>query len=309
MDMMTNGKGKGDLAMFDYRMETFLKVCDTLNYTKAAQELAITQPAVSQHIHYLEKYYDTRLFEVNGKQVSITPAGKMLKDTVKVFVNDESRMKEKIKKASNEESPLRMGATITIGEFVLAKPLALYMRKHPKQNIKLTIANTEDLINGLAEGTLDFAIVEGYFDSSEYEHMLIKTERFIPVCAVGETDDILKKGQIEELFEKRLLIREEGSGTREIFEKSLELYNHHLTEFACRTELNSMYAIVKLLKEGGCISFLYESAVKEAIKMGELVEIPIDGYSVEHEFNFIWQKGSIYKKDFLKFGDMVKDNL
>lgn len=287
--------------MFDFRIVTFLTVCDTLNYTKAAEILSLTQPAVSQHIHYLEKEYGTRLFYKNGKQITITPAGEILRQTASSFINDEKIMEERLKLENNAGLPLRMGATVTIGEFLLIRPIAEYIRRHQERNVHLTIANTTDLIAKLHSGEIHFALVEGYFDTDNFDSMVFRTERFVPVCSVDHTFR-KKPERIEDLFSERLLLREEGSGTREILEKSMGVQGYSLSDFTGKMEVNSMYAIVQFLMENCGISFLYLSAVKKLIQEKKLKEIVLQDYSVHHDFTFIWNKGSIFGKEYRETG-------
>lgn len=105
--------------MLDYRIHTFLKVCETLNYTLAAKELHITQPAVSQHIHYLEKEYDTTLFVYSNKQLSLTRSGKILRKYLMTVQNDEKNIIKEIKSIKTTIETLSIGVTMTIGEYAI----------------------------------------------------------------------------------------------------------------------------------------------------------------------------------------------
>ena len=115
--------------MQDFRMETFLAVCRNLNYTKAAEELCITQPAVSQHIRHLEEYYGTRLFVSEGKKMVLTEAGRLLQSAGLTMRHEEYALKELMARAGATERSLHMGATMTIGEFVLPSMLRLPIRR------------------------------------------------------------------------------------------------------------------------------------------------------------------------------------
>ena len=149
--------------MQDFRMETFLAVCRNLNYTKAAEELCITQPAVSQHIRHLEEYYGTRLFISEGKKMVLTEAGRLLQSAGLTMRHDECALKEQMARAGAEGRSLHMGATMTIGEFVLPFMLNRFMLNEPEATVHVTVANTTDLLRSIDEGKLDFALVEGYF--------------------------------------------------------------------------------------------------------------------------------------------------
>jgi len=292
--------------MFDFRIVTFLTVCDTLNYTKAAEKLGLTQPAVSQHIHYLEKEYEIRLFQKSGKQIFITPEGEILRQTAASFLNDEKIMKERLRTEKKSELPLRLGATVTIGEFLLIRPVSEYIRQHPDRDVHLTIANTSELISRLQSGEIHFALVEGYFDAKIFESMVFRTERFVPVCSVNH---VFKREpeKIEDLFTERLLLREEGSGTREILEKSIGVQGYRLTDFTREMEVNSMYAIVQFLLENCGISFLYLSAVKTLVQEKKLKVIELQDYTVHHDFTFIWNRESVFGREYQETGrELIK---
>ena len=286
--------------MFDYRIKTFLTVCDTLNYTKAALLLNLTQPAVSQHIHYLEQEYQVDLFVQKGKQLFLTEEGQLLQQAAQTFLSDELSLKESMLCIPRQTPPVQFGATITIGEFVLPSLLSRYMKQHPRQNLKLTIANTSELIHELKEGKLQLAIVEGYFNASDFDCVIFRREQFIPVCSASHVFQT-NVHQLSDLLSQHLLVREKGSGTREILSRSLKAFNYKLDDFPYYTEINSMYAIVQLLQQDAGISFLYKAAVLPLLNQGILKEIPLNDYFMEHDFTFIWNRGSIYKTRYQQF--------
>ena len=149
--------------MLDFRMETFLKVCEYMNFTHAAHDLNLTQPAVSQHIKYLEKEYDAPLFARDKKKLTLTPAGEILRSALETMRNDENTMKIRMKESLCEKKILTFGVTMTIGEYAIVPSLSAFIKKHPDTDIHVRYANTQTLLSFLYEGSIDFAIVEGYF--------------------------------------------------------------------------------------------------------------------------------------------------
>lgn len=290
---MINKRWKGEKSMLDFRIETFFQVCHFMNFTKAAERLNITQPAVSQHIRYLENYYQTKLFQQEGKKLRLTEAGEMLYKVVSTMIHDEANLRKQILNLSNALKELRFGATKTVGEVVMSSILERYLKEYPDVHIHMKVANTTELLKCLEEGSLDFALVEGYFKKNDYDYLPYSTEKYIAVCSPTYT---LKKKpkQIEDLFGERLLVREPGSGTREVLERCLEEKNYEIDNFDKIAEIGSLHTIKELTKAGCGITFLYEVAVKEEIKKGELLPISIPDFHVYHDFNFIWRKGSVY---------------
>ena len=278
--------------MLDFRIQTFLSVCSHMNFTRAAEELHITQPAVTQHIHYLEKLYDTELFLHEGKKISLTPAGSIFLSTATTLKNDEQFMREQMKHSATGEAPLLFGVTMTIGEYVIATPIAHYLKKHPNTDLRIELSNTQELLSRLSTGEINFALVEGYFNTRDYDTLTYRTENFIPVCAASRK--FSPRLCLNDLLGERLIVRESGSGTRDILEKNLAVRNIRISDFAHTAEVSSMHTIVKLLTEDCGISFLYETAVQKEVSQGILKKIPLKDFSMTHDFTFLWNKGSIF---------------
>lgn len=285
--------------MLDFRIDTFLTVCEYMNFTKAAEALHITQPAVSQHIRYLEKEYQVKLFSYEGKRIRLTPAGELLNHAAVTLKNDQRFMQEQLLLASSHKVSLSFGTTMTIGEAVISAPLAAYIKQHPNANISMTIGNTDELLHKLNSGTIHFALVEGYYDREEYDSMIYKTEPFIPVCA-ADHQFLEEPSLLRDLLKERILIREPGSGTRDILEKNLSVKNLRLDQFAHVTEIGNMHVILELLAQDTGITFLYKTAVEKGIQQGIYRELHLDDFHMEHDFAFIWNKGSIYSDTYRK---------
>ena len=282
--------------MLDFRMETFLTVCQCMNFTRASEKLNITQPAVSQHIHFLEKHYNTKLFRYEGKKLRLTGAGEILRNASLTMMHDEISMQNQMQK-TDEEEEIRFGATRTVGDVLMGRILERYLRKYPDAKICMIVDNTQELLRKLDEGTIDFALVEGFFQKNEYDHQKYSDENYIAVCAPDYTfnsDKITTDVSVENLFHERLLVREEGSGTREVLERCLDAQNFSIHDFDKVMEVGSLQTIKELTKAGCGITFLYETAVRDELREGTLKRIPLKGFEISHEFSFIWRRGSIY---------------
>ncbi|MBL4931822.1 LysR substrate-binding domain-containing protein [Clostridium paridis] len=285
--------------MLDFRIDTFLTVCKYMNFTKAAEVLCITQPAVSQHIKYLEKCYDTKLFEYEGKKISLTESGKMLYETVATMKHDEQYLKEKINHEKLGIRNLKFGATLTIGEFILPPKLSDFLNKNNNMKITMIVENTEELLYKLEHGEIDFALVEGYFVKNEYDFIVYSREKYI--CIAGKDYKLKKPSHVlEDLLEETLIVREKGSGTRDIFEKNLERQNLTIDDFSKVIEIGNINAIKHLVKDNNGITALYEIAVKEELDNGMLKKIEIEDLQKSHDFYFIWRKNSAFKSFYEK---------
>ena len=278
--------------MLDFRMETFLTVCQCMNFTRASEKLNITQPAVSQHIRFLEKHYDTKLFRYEGKKLKLTRAGEILRSASLTMMHDEISMLSEMQKSGGNEE-VRFGATRTVGDVLMGEVLERYLDQYPDANIHMYVENTKELLKRLDEGKIDFALVEGFFKKNEYDFQKYSEEEYIAVCAPGYQFKQTPE-QIEDLFGERLLLREEGSGTREVLERYLDSQNFSLGDFEKQMEAGSLHTIKELAKAGCGVTFLYKVAVQEELNNGTLVRIPLKDFKLSHEFAFIWRRGSIY---------------
>jgi LysR family transcriptional regulator, transcriptional activator of the cysJI operon len=291
--------------MMDFRIDTFLTVCRHMNFTKAAEALNITQPAVSQHIHYLEDFYDVKLFVYEGKKMYLTNAGDILYQAAITMKHDNLHLKEIINDLNKRKNRLIFGATLTIGEFVMAKHIKSYLNLYPDAEVRMIEGNTSELLNRLRMGEIDFALVEGNYAKKEYDYLVYSQERYIPVCSKDYAFQREPK-KLPDLLSERIIIRESGSGTREILEKNLEYRNLEIEDFRYTVEIGGMNAIKSLVESGLGITFLYEAAVKKELEKGTLREIKLEDFQVSHDFAFIWNKGSIFSENYHEICEILK---
>ena len=291
--------------MLDFRIETFLSVCKYMNYTRAAEELRITQPGVSQHIRYLENYYGDKLFRYANKSLELTQAGMELRDAMIAVKHDNIFLKRLIREQTSEKKSIRFGATLTVGEFLLPDKLLHYMKKNSDVQVSFEIANTKELLSLLEDGQIDFAVVEGYFQKSEYEYRTVSREPYILVC--GTDYPIGKISTISDLLSHLLIVREEGSGTKDIFERYLAERGYSVCDFASVATVSSIHVIKQLLENNCGISSMYEVAVKKDLREGKLRRIELSDFPLYHEFNYIWRKNSVFKEYYQELFSFIHD--
>ncbi|MBK5202085.1 MAG: LysR family transcriptional regulator, partial [Spirochaetaceae bacterium] len=235
--------------MLDYKIRTFLKVCETMNYRKAAEELNMSQPSITQHIHSLEQYYNCKLFIYDRKHLIKTEQATILERfSLSMRANEKILCNTLLKQPKME---IRIGATKSIGNYVINDKIkSLY------DNYKLTfvIDNTYNLLSLLEKNDLDILLVEGLFDKSIYEYKLYKIENFVGICS--KTSPLLnRKVSFKELFGNNLILREKGSGTREIFEQELRKSSYSINQFKSCASISSFDYILDFVKDNKCISF------------------------------------------------------
>lgn len=291
--------------MLDFRHETFLTLCSCGSFTKAADLLHITQPAVSQHIKYLEEYYGCKLFDTTNRKLKLTHQGELLKEFAMTVFSDSKHIRENISAVNTYTLQFSFGATLSIGEYVMPEILSSLLTKYPEMKIHMSVANTQVLLERLNSGELDFIVVEGLFDKSQYDSILFSYERFIPVCS-PKSEFANSEVSFDEITKSRLILRERGSGTREIFENILQKYNYSLQSFDKVIEIGNMAAIKKMVSKGLGITFLFEVAGKMEIDSGILSVIDIHGFSEQREFNFVMLKNSFFRERYMKFYKLLK---
>ena len=287
--------------MIDYRLNTFLVLCDELNYTQTAKKLHITQPNVSQHIKYLEEYYNVELFKYKNRKLTMTKDAKKLNSLIIRLKSDSKKIEYIMEEKEEEKINLNFGATLTIGEYIM--PEIIKNLDLNKYKISMRVENTEALLYKLENSIIDFAMIEGHFDKSKYDTFLFSKEKFI---GIGSYEN-QKNYKLEDLLSHRLIIREKGSGTREVFEHILFDNNLSTGSFKDIVEIGNMNGIQKLVSENIGISFLYERATKEFMEKKLIRELNIENLNIYREFNFVILKNNKYKKRYFDIYNLIRN--
>lgn len=289
--------------MIDYRLLTFMDLHETMNYTKTAQNLNITQPAVTQHIKYLERKYQVKLFHYEKKHLQLSKEGEYLYHHALTLLANADKLLEDIQHVGDEQETIRMGATMTIGEYLVPQFLIALYEKNPALDLQLTLENTELLLDEVRNGNVDFALIEGLFNKEEFHTRLLKKEEMILILPPNHPLLERKIIKIEDLLQERIFVREPGSGTRDVFVQALAQYNLSLHNFAHCVQINHINMIKKMVEGGMGISFLYESAVNEDLANGKLETRKVRGFRLMREFNMVSLKDSIYNAQYDEYFD------
>ncbi len=291
--------------MLDYRLETFICVSKHLNFTKAAEELNITQPAVSQHIKFIEESYGIKLFHYAKKRLQLTEEGRLLLNSVTTMKHDEIYLRERLLKLQHEQSQITFGCTLTASEYIIPQQLSDYVRTNNTTNVKMIVANTQVLLDKINSGEIDFAFVEGYFNKNEYDYFTYSKENYIAVC--GKDYSFQQPIEcFEDLVKEKIIVREKGSGTRDILEKYAEEKNMNIKDFKSVIEIGNINTIKHFIKQNLGISFLYEIAVKKELANNEMKKIRLSDMQFTHDITFIYRKNSIFKQYYTDLFNQLK---
>ncbi len=280
--------------MFDSRIFTFLCLYKEMNYRKTAEQLNMTQPGVTQHIQHLEKQYGVKFFTYEGRRLCRTREAEIFKRHLDSIIAEEKAMRSEF--AAPQQLILNVGATKTIGEFVLAG-YAMEFLKDPGHSLNYIIDNTESLLKMLDDSELDFAVIEGVVDKSRYGYRLFKKEKFLGICR-KDHPFAGKEVPIEALFKETLLLREKGSGTRNLLEQAIRDRGFSLRSFERTVSLSNFTIITELLKAQNCITFAYAPILQQH---EGLAAFSVEGMHIEGEFNFVYCNKSIADEKISQF--------
>ena len=278
--------------MFDFRLQVFNTVANRLNFTKAAEELYITQPAVTKHIHEIENYFKVKLFERKGTKIKLTQAGTiLLQHTNQLFAIYRNLDFEMNNLTQNHSGILRIGASTTIAQYVLPKVLASFHKKFKDLKIKLTISNTESIEHALNNKQIDLGIIEGHSKNAQFKYTEFLKDEIVLASSTRSSFAMKQTISIDDLVAIPLVLREPGSGTLEVIAHALKPQGIGLQNLKCEMELGSTEGIKLYLLNADCMAFLSIHSILKELGQKELMIIDIEGVSIERNFYFIQEHG------------------
>lgn len=278
--------------MFDFRLQVFHTVARRLSFTRAAEELFITQPAVTKHIHEIENNFKVKLFDRDGRKIKLTPAGETLfqytEELFSVYRNLEFEMNTY---TQAHRGKLKIGASTTVAQYVLPQVLAAFHKKFKDIRVTMIINNTEEIEQALQDKEIDLGIIEGHSKKSFIKYTpFVKDE----IVLVADINNPLAKKQFittEELLKIPLLLREPGSGTLEVIAHALKPLKLKIAQLKNEMQLGSTESIKRYLLHSNCMAFVSIHSVLKELKLKEFCIIDVKGLSIERYFNFIQHQG------------------
>lgn len=278
--------------MFDFRLKVFQTVAHRLNFTKAAAELYITQPAVTKHIHELEQHFKVKLFERNGSRIKLTPAGESLRQQADQLFSFYQNLEFEMAGFSHDQKgKLRVGASTTVAQYVLPPVLAAFHQKFPHVQITLITNNTEQIENGLKNNEIDLGIIEGRSKNTSIKYSEFLKDEIVLVSSNKNAfakKEIIKAAELKNI---PLLLREPGSGTLEVISHALKLAGIKMRELKIEMQLASTESMKSYLPYSDCMAFLSIHSVLNELKRNELRIVDVKGLEIERYFYFIQLHG------------------
>jgi DNA-binding transcriptional LysR family regulator len=262
--------------MADRRLQVFHAVAKHLSFTKAAEALFMTQPAVTFQIKQLEEQFNTRLFDRGHGRISITPAGRLVLDYAERILSLSAELDTRLKEMTGEVAGLLLiGASTTIAEFMLPIVLGEFKARHPKVMPRLYVANSETVENRVAARTLDVGFIEGPAHLAGVASDVCCEDELQVVCAPDHALARLKSVAPRHLTPYPFVSREQGSGTREVADQYFRKSGIKPESLEVAMELGSPEALKGLVATGLGFTILSRATVVNDLRLGRLASVPL----------------------------------
>ncbi len=297
---------KNQLSIEFRHLETFCRVAGLKSFTKAAEDLCLTQPTVSGHILSLEQSLSLRLFDRAGREARLTKAGEVfLRYASKILILRKELLNALSEFSQGIRGELSLGASTIPGEYLLPKLMGEFKKEHPHFTISLKIGDTKEIIQYVLEGNVEFGMTGAKLDHHSLHYEKVEEDEII---VVGPSDHPLtgkKKVDFEGLLKESLIVREEGSGTQMAVEKALRRKGKSLKQLNVVMEMGSTSSVREGVKAGLGLAFISRRAVEEELNQGLLSQIRIEGMEpISRQFYVVSHRGRTLSPigiEFLRF--------
>ncbi|MEC5422887.1 LysR family transcriptional regulator [Virgibacillus sp. C22-A2] len=287
----------------DQHLVVFVTVADYKNFSRAAEALHMSQPAVSQYIAALEREFEVKLLERNNKSVQVNKAGQIVYQYAKEILRNYERMQILVSDLKNDPSgELKIGASYTIGEYFLPGLLGVLRKRYLKIVPDVTIGNTTEIAQKLLNHQIDIGLVEG-----DFNHRSILTQHFATddmYIIAGEGQSLIKQSIVlpKELEKQTWIIREEGSGTRKMVE---DFFQKHSIQPLRVLTFGSTQIIKEAVEAGLGISLLSDLTIKKELKLNTISKLLVKDTPVQRKFSIIKNNQEFHTKAMQVFEQVV----
>lgn len=274
--------------IIDFRLKVFQTVALRLSFTQAARELFITQPAVTRHINELEKNIGRPLFNRHGNAISLTTEGELTLAFANKIILAYEQLDEELNRMQDTVSgQLRIGASTTVAQYILPKILAQFKKAYPQIHISLVNDNTSHIESFVQHKKIDIGIIEG-----NAQNPLLHYEPFVTdeiVLATRMHNNRTKSGTIKitDIPSLPLVVREAGSGTRDVIDKALEKAGIHRGDLNIDLELGGPESMKNYLVHSNSFAFLSIHAILDEMRQHSLRIVEVKNLDVTRHFHFV----------------------
>ena len=293
--------------MLDFRLKVFYTVAKALNFNRAAQQLNISQPAVTRHIKELEELYKTTFFDRSRRKIALTIAGEILLQHTHLIFEQYQKLDFDLNLLQNKtDGVLHIGASTTIAQYVLPAYLAKFHQRFPDVKVELTNANSLEIEQLLADKGIELGLVEGAVHNADLKYTPFLEDEIVLVSRVKNEALTARTISPDELKRLPLLTRESGSGTNEIVEEYLQRVGLHYKDLVIQMQLGSTESIKNYLFHSNTFSFLSVYSVQQELADDRLCIVDIEGLDMVRTFSFVYRQGqpSPLAKLFMRFASL-----
>ncbi|MBO9639066.1 MAG: LysR family transcriptional regulator [Siphonobacter aquaeclarae] len=276
--------------IFDFRLHVFRTAARRLNFTKAADELCISQPAVTKHIHKLERMLQIKLFERSGSGMKLSQAGKiLLAHSDQIFAVYRELEFEINALMERQSGTLRLGASTTVAQYVLPPLLPAFRQKFPDIHLTMVSRNSDEIFRLLGAGEIDLGMTESAARETAFRLVPFLKDEIVLVARTQHP--VASPVPLTDLPHIPLLLREPGSGTRDVLARALR--NHHtgLHDLQVDMELSSTESIKQYMLSSDAMAFLSIHAVMKELGNNECRIVDIEGLEITRSFSFLLPHG------------------
>jgi DNA-binding transcriptional LysR family regulator len=276
--------------MADRRLQVFHTVARLLSFTKAAETLHMTQPAVTFQVRQLEEHFNTRLFDRTHNRISLTDAGKRVFEYSDRIFELYSEMENAVREMTGDVSGVLMiGASTTIAEYMLPALLGDFKKKYPDVNVQLKVSNSDGIVHMVENNAIDLGVVESPVMNKNLVVEVCRVDQLVAVVSPNHPLAERESVTIGELVEYPYICREEGSGTREVIAEYMTGQGINNGQVHLTMELGSPESIKGAVEAGMGVSIISYATVQKELKLGTLVSLTLDP-ALERPFSFVHQK-------------------
>jgi DNA-binding transcriptional LysR family regulator len=274
-----------------HQLEIFTRVAELKNFSRAAQEMYLTQPTISQHMSSLESYLGTKLFDRLGKEVVLTRAGEVLYPYAKQITALRGEARQALDLfLGKKRGHLVLGASTIPGEYIVPPLLGQFKKHYPEIRATLRIGDTEEIINELLHSKIELGIIGAKIPHARVKYSPFVDDELIIVVPPGHRWWRKKSIDIQELTGEPFVMREAGSGTRISMEKKLSTFGISKESLKIIAEVGSTTAVKQAIKAHLGVSLISERAVEEELSSKVLKKIPIKKVKFTRTFFVIQDK-------------------
>ncbi len=262
--------------MADRRLQVFHTVARQLSFTKAAELLCMTQPAVTFQVKQLEEHFSARLFERHHGKIALTPAGELVLDYAERILGLSAELDKRVSELTGAVSgPLLLGCSMTIAEFILPRVLGEFKARNPQVQTHMTVANSETIENRVADHTLDLGLIESPSHLPGLYTEECCDDELVLICAPRYRFARSQSVTAAQIAGEPYISRESGSGTRQFADNYFRESGVAPEDLNIVMELGSPEAIKGVVETGIGVAIMSSATVAKELKLGSLVAVPL----------------------------------